>query len=262
MRHRAEVATRKKQYFHEVLAILVFSFKKTPPTTALYCYNFQPHWEGIEAQGLHLQCSPETDCKANPCGAPGSSGTEGLREMMERQEAAPLPCLWGPHQHGRVSMACRGVGRSQNIPRLWDIFFFPSFFLRCMGVYVKGRGKIPAALPLHLPRGCSVLTLPGPHMWADLSACVGGKMSHAGPEAKLLEVNESISIDLKDFGLDSLSSTNGRAIWKSQESQLLFFGPTALGPICFVSLTASPAKPTAAQDPLCTTLLLLSSAEI
>lgn len=35
-------------------------------------------------------------------------------------------------------------------------------------------------------------------------------MSGAGLEEKLLEVNESISIDFKDFGLNFLTSTNER----------------------------------------------------
>lgn len=49
---------------------------------------------------------------------------------------------------------------------------FPFFFLKCRGVHVKGRGRIPTLVPVCLLRGCAVLTLPDPHSWAEPSACV------------------------------------------------------------------------------------------
>ena len=115
--------------------------KKTPTlTTALYYYDFKHHWEGIKLKCMGCTCN----AALRPRGAPGSSGTQGLWEVMERWEAALLPRLWGPCLwHGRVPTACSGPGRSENIQRFWDRSAVSIFFSEVQGCVHQGQGQDP-----------------------------------------------------------------------------------------------------------------------
>lgn len=77
----------------------------------------------------------------------------------------------------------------------------------------------------------------------DPSAC---EISSIRSAAELLQVNESISTDFKDFGLDSLTSTNERYCIRASRYYLGPCCPAAHLFCCSWGTSSRPAKPTAA----------------
>lgn len=151
MRHRAEVATLKKQCFCRVLPILVFAFKnlnnKTPTDYCCSLLCFQGQLRRTESK-----CMQSWDLRTK------------LVSAVPLVETTPT---W------QSPTNCNGLWGRGKRQRPWDTSTVSTvFFLKWRVVCIKGRGKISTLVPVHLPRGWAGLTCPDPHPWIEPSACV------------------------------------------------------------------------------------------